>query len=120
MATTSLWPPQLDDLKAELNRPRTDTVDDPQLQVDLDGAVAYVERELSGDFNFSGTVTTLPAPPADVFLGTLRLAIRWWNRRRSPEGVIDPGELGQIMRVARIDSDLERMLGIGMYRRPMV
>ena len=117
----SLWPPQLDDLKAEIGRSRSDTADDPQLQIDLDAAVAYVERELYGDFNFAGSPTsTLPAVSGDVFLGTLRLAFRWWNRRRSPEGVIDLGDVGMVTRVARIDSDVERMLGIGSYRRPMV
>lgn len=115
-----LWPPQLDDLKAEIGRPRTDTVDDPQLQLDLDAAAAYVERERYGDFNFSGADITLPAVSNDVFLGTLRLAFRWWNRRRSPEGVIDLGDVGMVTRVARIDSDVERMLGIGSYRRPMI
>ena len=120
MAQSSLWPPQLDDLKAEIGRSRNDTVDDPQLQLDLDAAVAYVERELYGDFDFTGTSATLPAPTGDVFLGTLRLAFRWWNRRRSPEGVIDLGDVGMVTRVARIDSDVERMLGIGSYRRPMV
>ena len=115
-----LWPPQLDDLKAELNRSRSDTIDDAQLQIDLDAAVAYVEAERFGDFNFAGTTTsTLPAVDAAVFYGTLRLAVRWWHRRRSPEGVVDLGEFGT-SRVARVDSDLERQLGIGAYRRPMV
>jgi hypothetical protein len=114
------WPPQLDDLKAEIGRPRNDTADDPQLQIDLDAAVAYVERERFGDFNFAGSALSLLPAPTDVFLGTLRLAFRWWNRRRSPEGVIDLGDVGMVTRVARVDSDVERMLGIGSYRLPMI
>lgn len=115
-----LWPPQLDDLKAELGRARADTADDPQLQLDLDAAVAYVESERFGDFNFTGASgSTLPAVSADVFRGTLALAIRWWHRRRSPEGVIDLGDMG-VSRITRVDADLERQLGIGSFRRPMV
>jgi hypothetical protein len=118
-----LWPPQLDDLKAELNRPRTDTADDAQLQSTLDAAVATVERERYGDLNFVGATTgataLLPVPSADVVTGTLRLAVRWWHRKRSPEGFVDLGEFGH-SRVPRFDTDIDRLLGVGSYRIPMV
>jgi len=117
------WPPQLDDLKAELGRARTDTADEPQLQLVLDASVAEVERERFGDLNFSNSTTgadsLLPAPSADVVLGTLRMAIRLWHRRRSPEGFVDLGEFGH-SRVPRWDADIDRLLGIGEFRRPMV
>lgn len=117
------WPPQLDDLKAELGRQRSDSADDAQLQLTLDGAVAFVERERFGDLNFSNATTgvdsLLPSPSPDVVLGTLREAIRLWHRRRSPEGFIDLGEFGH-SRVPRWDADIDRLLGIGEFRRPMV
>ena len=117
-----MWPPQLQDLKTDLGVP--DNRDDVTLAEDLDAAVATVERELWGDFNFDGTMVDeaglpLPIPPPDVVLGTLRLAGRWHNRRRSPDGVIDMGELGTA-RIPSFDPDIERMLGVGRYRRPMV
>lgn len=118
-----LWPPQLDDVKADLGRDRTDTRDDAVLQVELDAAVAFVEQQRRGDFNFAGATTgddaALPAPTASVVLGTVRLAIRWHTLRRSPDGLIDAGDLGQV-RVPRIGADIEAQLGIGNYREPMV
>lgn len=118
------WPPQVEDLKADLNVERADTRDDAELQTVLDAAVALVERERVGDLNFAGATSgadaLLPAPGADVVKGTLRLAVRWWNRRRSPDGLIDSGGEFGSSRVPRFDSDIERMLAIGPYRIPMV
>lgn len=117
------WPPQLDDLKAELRLDRSDTRDDERLQVVLDGAVAHVESQREGDFNFTGATTgddaALPAPGHDFHLGTIRLAVRWHTLRRSPDGLVDGGELGSV-RVPRIPADIERLLGIGAYRCPLV
>lgn len=113
------WPPQLDDLKAELRLERSDTRDDAVLQTVLDAAVAHVEEYRAGDFDFSGTDTTLPAPGHGFRLGTLRLATRWHALSRSPDGLVDAGDFGTV-RVPNVPADLERLLGLGRYRRPLV
>jgi len=113
-----VWPPQLSALKERLKV--TDSRDDVVLARDLAAAVAYVQRELSGDFDFSGDDDDLPAPDADVHEGTVRYAMRLHSRTRSPDGlVIDGGELGSA-RVPTVDADIERLLGVGRFRRPMV
>ncbi len=115
------WPPQLDDLKADMKIPRSDTRDDDNLQTDLDAAVALVERELLGDFNFDGvTYPTQPAPSRDVVKGTIRYAVRIGSRRRSPDGLVDSGADFGTSRIPRFDADIERLLGVGPYRRPAV
>lgn len=113
------WPPQLDDIKAELKIERSDTRDDAALQTVLDAAVDHVELHRAGDFNFDGTATTLPAPGHDFHLGTIRLAVRWHTLRRSPDGLVDAGDFGTV-RVPNVPADLERLLGLGRYRRPLV
>lgn len=118
------WPPQLDDLKAELRIERTDTRDDANLQVVLDAAVDYVEEHRAGDFAFLGTEVdaddvALPVPPQRIHLGTVRLAVRWHTLRRSPDGLVDAGEFGTV-RVPNVPADIERLLGLGNFRRPLV
>lgn len=117
------WPPQLDDVKVELRIDRSDTRDDERLQVVLDAAVAHVEAHRAGDFNFvgatAGTVAALPYPGYDFHLGTVRLAVRWHTLRRSPDGLVDAGDLGTV-RVPPVPADIERMLGLGRFRRPLV
>lgn len=118
-----LWPPQLLDFKTHLGIP--DNRDDAALTQVLDAAAALVERELWGDFDFDGGELDeaghpLPTPTPDVTTGVLYQAARWWSRRRSPDGlVVDASELGSA-RVPSLDSDIERMLGVGRWRRPMV
>ncbi|MBB2500264.1 hypothetical protein H5411_14160 [Amycolatopsis echigonensis] len=51
-------------------------------------------------------------------LGTVRLAAREFARRRSPEALIDMGELGSA-RIPSFDPDIERLLGIGRFRGPV-
>lgn len=118
------WPPQLEDLKVDLKIAPSDTRDDVLLQTDLDAAVAYVERERRGDFNFlgvtTGTLATKPLPNSDVRMGTVRLAGRWSARRRSPDGLIDAGNEFGTSRIPRDDTDIQRQLGIGPFRDPMV
>lgn len=112
------WPPQLPDVKDDLGV--TDTRDDVALASVLVTAVAYVEEARAGEFNFAADPDSLlPAPGPALVLGTVRLAGRWFNRRRSPDGLIDMGELGTT-RVPSVDPDIERMLGIGRWRAPMV
>ena len=116
------WPPDLDALKRDMAISSDKTQHDEVLAVQLDAAVAWVEGPQcrAGSFNFSGDPTsTLPAPTADIVLGTLRLARRWNTRRNSPDGSINQGELGATT-VPSLDADIERLLGIGRYREPMV
>lgn len=54
----------------------------------------------------------LPAPPADLELGTVRLAGRYHARRRSADGLVVAAELG-VTRVPNLDADIRRLLGLG-------
>ena len=121
---TAAWPPLLAELRDDLGLAADDVRDDARLQIVLDAAVAVVERSLDGDYNFTGAVPVppapvLPAPPVNVRLGTVRYAGRWHNRRRSPEGLVDMGELGSA-RIPSFDPDIEALLGVGRHRPPMV
>lgn len=115
------WPPTLAALKVDLKIDPGDTRDDVTLQSELDSAVAIVARVRKGAFQFDPTDPaqfTLIAPTADITLGTLRLAGRWHARRRSPEGLVDLGDLGA-SRVPGSDPDIDRLLGIGRFRGPV-
>lgn len=118
---TATWPPNLARLKLDLKIEPEDTRDDDRLQQVLDAAVAKVAGEWrKGDFNFTADpVSTLPAPDADLELGTIRLAGRWHTRRRSPDGMIDMGEMG-ISRVSSFDVDIDRLLRIGRFQKARV
>lgn len=107
------WPPALAELKTDMRI--TDTRDDAVLQVVLDAAVAFVDRVVL-------KWTPPAAPPvasADVVLGTLRLAARWHARRRSPDALIEAAEFGT-SRIPSFDSDIERLLKIGRYRKSVI
>ncbi|MFF5992585.1 head-tail connector protein [Prauserella flavalba] len=111
------WPPELDDLKDDLGAEYRQGSDpaDARLERCLDAAVAFVQRVRSS-FNYDGDpLSELPAPTADLELGTIRLAGRWYTRRRSPDGLVAMAELGQA-RVPSFDPDIDRLLGIGRYR----
>ncbi|MFD4196624.1 phage head-tail connector protein [Amycolatopsis thermoflava] len=109
------WPPSLDELKSDRKIPLDDHRDDEALQRDLDTAVDYVE-DVRPEFNYTGdALSDAPAPTARIRQGTIRLAGRWYDRRNSPNGLVDMGELGA-NRIPSVDPDIERMLGIGRYR----
>lgn len=115
------WPPTLEEFKTD--RQVSDDIDDESLQQNLDAAVAFVERVKDGLFDFSNGLDSgsdcLPAPDADLRLGTLRLAGRWKTRMRSPDGLLNLGELGS-SRVPSFDPDIERLLRIGRYTPPVI
>lgn len=112
------WPPQLAELKTDVGV--VDTRDDDILTSCLDAAVAFVERVRGASFNFDeDPESELPAPTADIELGVLRLAGRWYSRRKSPAALIEMGEFGAA-RVPSFDPDIERLLGIGRYRGPVI
>lgn len=112
------WPPELEELKADMNVP--DARDDDRLQMVLSAAVLVVERLREGDFNFAGDPDSeLPDPDADISLGTVRLAWRWHVRRRSPDALVAMADFGST-RVPAFDPDIEMLLGVGRHREPRV
>lgn len=116
----TVWPPLLADLKIDSGVPANDARDNDKLTQVLDAAIAFVERVHEGNFTFSGTPTEdAPAPDADMSLGTIRLALRWHTRRRSPEALVAAGEMGS-SRVPSFDPDIDRMLRIGRFSFPVI
>lgn len=113
------WPPELDELKDDMKIEASDTRDDERLQLVLDAAVSFVQR-VRPRFNYTGDLgSDLPDPTADLRLGTLRLAGRWHTRRRSPDALVEMGEMGT-GRVPSIDPDIDRLLRIGRHAKPTV
>lgn len=116
------WPPTLDELKIDAKI--KDSTRDAKLSQELDAAVAYVERVRRGQVDFSGLLTgpELEAAfcervGADLRLGTIRLALRWNARGRSPDGMVASPDTGSV-RVSSGDWDIDRMLRVGRYARP--
>lgn len=117
------WPPTLDELRNDINSddPSIDVgaLDEQRLQSVLNAAVGFVQR-VRPKFNYSGDLgSEFPEPTSDLVLGTLRLAGRWHTRRRSPDALIEMGEMGS-SRVPSIDPDIDRMLRIGRHALPRV
>lgn len=120
-----MWPPDLTALKTDLRSRGEDVgaldADDDQLQQMLDAAIAKVREIRSGDFNFDDDPESdLPDPGPDLILGTLRLAGRWDVRRRSPDGMVQMSQEMGAGRVPSFDPDIDRLLGIGKYRNPVI
>jgi hypothetical protein len=96
-----------------------DDRDDEKLTQVLAAAISFVER-VRPCFNYKGDLgSDLPAPTDDLVLGTIRLAGRWHIRRRSPDALVDMGELGS-GRIPSFDPDIERLLRIGRHALPAV
>ena len=121
------WPPTVDELRLDMRgsgaqSPLSPAQDDAaRLQQVLDAAVSFVER-VRAEFRYDTTdpdQLELPDPPADLRLGTLRLAARWVHRRSSPDAMVNMGELGA-SRVSSFDADIDRLLGIGRHRGPVL
>lgn len=111
------WPPTLTEVRLDRGLGDTETREDEQLQQALDAAVAFVER-VRPDFNYTeDPLSEAPAPAADLVLGTVRLAGRWHDRRRAPDGQIAMGDLGTST-VPSVDPDISRLLGIGRFAPP--
>lgn len=111
------WPPTVQDVKTDANI--TTDVDDDRLGLVLDAAVAYVQR-VRPKFNYDADPTLsdcLPDPTDDLWLGTVRLAKRWHDRRRAAAGQIFAGEGGGSDTVPYVDPDIERMLGTGKFAK---
>lgn len=112
------WPPTRDALKEDLGI--TDTRDDDRLDTVLAAAIAFAERVHAGALDFTDDPDSpLPGPSSDIELGTIRLAGRWHIRRRSPDGLVQMGDLGTA-RVTSYDTDIDRLLRIGRYRASVI
>lgn len=112
------WPPTLVELKRDMRI--TDTRDDARLTDELDAALAYVARVHEGRFNFDDDpFSSAPLPDADMALGVVRLAARWVTRGRSPDGLIQAGDLGTT-RVTSGDQDIDRKLRLGRFAPPVI
>jgi hypothetical protein len=115
------WPPTIDEMKTDRRVKLADVRDDEALQQNLDAAVAFVRRVRS-DLQYDELdpdQMDKPVPDADVRLGTMRLAARWSDRTRSPDGLISMGEMGTA-RVTSFDPDIDRLLRIGRHRGPVI
>lgn len=112
------WPPELEELKLDMNV--SDDRDDDRLQMVLDAAIVVARRLREGDLNFDADPEVdLPEPDGDFVLGVLRLAGRWHTRRRSPDALVAMADFGSA-RVPSFDPDVEMLLGIGRHREPRV
>lgn len=57
--------------------------------------------------------------PPTVWMGAVLLTNRILSRRGSPQGLAELGEFGPAA-IIRSDPDVERLLGIGRYGRPVI
>lgn len=109
------WPPTLAQLKSDQKIALDDVRDDDRYQENLDAAVAWVEPRRP-QFNYTADpLSTRPAPTADLVLGTIRLAVRWYTRTRSPDGMVNLGQEFGSTRVSSYDTDIDRLLRIGRF-----
>lgn len=115
--TPPAWPPTLAELKEDRQMDQADQRHDGQLAQVLAAAVAYVQDVKRGIYDmglFLDGDEDLEPPDDSIRLGTLRLAGRWHDRRRSPDGMINASEMGAT-RVTSGDSDIDRMLRLGRF-----
>lgn len=109
------WPPTLAELKIDKGIPVDDTRDDTELERQLTAAIGFVQRVHVDRYNLTDeSDSELPLPDAAMVLGTIRLALRWHTRKRSPDALVAMGELGA-GRVPSFDTDIDRMLRIGRF-----
>lgn len=114
------WPPTVDDVKDDLKIAHDDTRDDARLSAALGAATDLVTRLRGNRYNLTGaSLSPLPTPTEDLILGTVRLAVRWYTRGRSPDGLVVAGDFGT-SRVPSFDADIDRLLGLGRYRSPVI
>lgn len=111
------WPPTLPQLRKDRGLADDETREDAELLQVLEAAVAFVER-VRPEFNYvADPLSEKPEPTADHVLGTIRLAGRWHDRRRAPNGQTAMAELGRTS-VPSVDPDISRLLRIGRFAPP--
>lgn len=109
------WPPTLAELKIDKGIPEDDTRDDEEYARMLDAAITLVRRVHRGRYNFTDeSGSDLEVPDDAMTLGTIRLAVRWQERKRSPDALVNMGEIGS-GRVPSFDVDIDRMLRMGRF-----
>ena len=81
--------------------------------------MAFVEERRPRVNYTEDPLSTYAEPAADLILGTLRLAGRWYRRSYSAEGSSFMGELGT-GQVPWVDPDIERMLRIGRWAKAVI
>lgn len=122
MSTPLTWPLTLQDLVRDMYGEDNADVGDwdgDRLQTQLDAAAAWV-RPRRPRFNWDGDpMSALPEPGPDLLLGILRLAARWHNRRQSPGGLVELGQLGST-RVTTFDPDIDRLLRLGRWAKAVL
>lgn len=119
--TIGTWPPTLADLKTDRGIDLADTRDDVVLGNMLTAAIGFVQR-VRTRFNYANDpMSTYPDPGTapDMWLGTVRLAGRWFSRKDSPDAMISMGDLGS-GRVTSFDADIDRLLRIGRHSAPLI
>jgi hypothetical protein len=109
---TNAWPPTLADVKTDAGIPAGQTdPPDSVIQARLSAAIAFVVNRRP-DFNYDADpLSCLDPPTDDIWQGTVMLAIRLVQRRRSSDGMVSAGDMG-VSRIASYDSDINRMLGL--------
>lgn len=118
MATAGAWLP-LADVLSYLGLP-ADSSEAPAVDRSRLAATAYVERQRADLLLYD--VDGVPVdyePTPDVLAGAMLLAARLHARKSSPTGLASYGEFGPAA-VLRFDPDLERLLAVGRYARPVV
>jgi hypothetical protein len=109
----AVWPPTLDDLKADLGI--NDSRDDVAMSLRLSAAIDFVlEQRTDIKYDTSDPLDLRPLVNDTVFLGTIRLAARWYTQRRSDADTIPTAEFGTYQ-VAAVDQDIQRQLKIGRF-----
>jgi len=112
------WPPTLDELKIVAQM--KDSRDDARVSLELESAVAYVEGVRGGQVDFTGVAGDGRAlPTATLRMGTIRLALRWLARGRSPDAMIASPEGGSV-RVSTGDADIDKQLRLGRFALPVI
>jgi hypothetical protein len=84
----------------------------PALQDACNAAAAYVEGKHPG--YFSDAAVPVYVPPADIKLGAIMLAARWYARRGSALGNAGFSEFGGDT-ILRHDPDIARLLRLGTF-----
>ena len=113
MPTDAAWLPDAD-VRRHIAKVSTDpdgNVDDVRL-----GSAAVVERVRPDLLSADGLTF---AATADVKLGALMLAARFYARKGSPMGVASYAEFGAAQ-IVRTDPDVALLLGIGRHAFPKV
>lgn len=105
------WP-ELADVKGLLRLRTADQLEDPIIGSALAAAIDYVDGRTG--HRFTDPATGAVDVSAKAFEATLLLAARLYRRRDSLDGTIGWGDMG-VVRVGRVDPDVEALIGGDMW-----